>query len=107
MKNFTDLLVEYYSTGNYYFVICMLNDELLAAGSIKAMDAEEAICDYFDSIGTAYSDDWDDDSWDDLERYALKISKDDYDNNTYHLNDTASALAFIDAHADEFEDFYE
>lgn len=107
VRNFTDSLIEDYSTENYYFVICMLDGELLSAGTIKAIDADEAICDYFDSVGAAYDDDWDDDSWDDLERYALKISKDDYDNNTYNLTDTASALAFIDAHEDEFEDFIE
>lgn len=76
----------------YYYVVCMREEafgstEVLAAGTIKVdlsklagseTPEERAMTDYFDSTEIAYSDDWDDDMWDDLTRYVYEI-----DANTY------------------------
>lgn len=61
--------------------------EVLAAGTIKVdlsklsgseTPEELAMTDYFDGTGIAYSDDWDDDMWDNLTRYVYEIDEDVY-----------------------------
>ena len=105
IKNYTDVLIEDYlpeaaEQTKKYFVVCTMYDDIVAYGPIKSLDAEDAMCDFFDSTDIAYSGEYEDAygefDWDGLTRYVWEVSE------TEVLPETDSeAQAWIDNKVDE------
>ena len=84
IKNYTDVLIEDYlheaaEQTKKYFVVCTMYNDIVAYGPIKSFDAEDAMCDFFDSTDIAYNGEYEDAygefDWDGLTRYVWEVSE--------------------------------
>lgn len=105
IKNYTDVLVEDYlheaaEQTKKYFVVCTMYNDIVAYGPIKSFDAEDAMCDFFDSTDIAYNSEYEDAygefDWDGLTRYVWEVSE-----NEILPKTDREAKAWIDNKVDE------
>ena len=102
----------------YYYVVCLLEEffsgpRVLASGTIKVdittlteseTPEERAMTDYFDSTEIAYSDDWDDDMWDNLYRYVYEIDENTYNTEAGLPKTDADIIKYVEESTADYEE---